>query len=274
MLNLRNTHKPEVEKPLKSPDSLVSAEAEKAKAQIPPQAREQTQEPAQPQAQEAPQPGSLDLRNAPESAHPVLTANLTAQQKSAKRLAESLEQQTQKKIDAIASEPYTPGVTPPPKNPEIRAKTMGGVTVMNRRTSPVLDFLLNKDYLFDFLELLKLNQTKVHPENKKSSLTKLSQKVFLQYIKAFKPENEKLQKVTQPMFYKWLCRNGLGTKEQITKYYVSRSKEIANVTKRKVMIKELIGGLGTNPALIKKLFSFPEFTAQLDKYFDNKLSQK
>jgi hypothetical protein len=68
----------------------------------------------------------------------------------------------------------------------------------------------------------------------------LSQKRFLDYVKQMKPVEERLQKSSQSAFYKWLCRNGFGTNEQITKYYKSRSKENASQLKRRVIIEELV----------------------------------
>jgi hypothetical protein len=127
----------------------------------------------------------------------------------------------------------------------------------------MFNFLLEETYHFDFLELLKLNQTKADKNNTKSKLTLLSQKNFLGMIKKFKPEDERVQKATQSTFYKWLCRNGLGTETQITKYYVSRSKEIANKVKRRVIIEELVDDLGERPELIKKLFTYPEFREEI-----------
>lgn len=135
----------------------------------------------------------------------------------------------------------------------------------------IFDFLLDEKYHLDFLELLKLNQTLSDPNNTKSKQTLLSQKKLLSMVKGFQPDNELLQQTPQSSFYKWLCRNGLGTKQQITNYYVSRSKEVANSLKRRVIIEELIDDLGNRPELIQKLFTFEEFKKQLKTFIEHEL---
>lgn len=135
----------------------------------------------------------------------------------------------------------------------------------------IFDFLLDEKYHLDFLELLKLNQTLSDPNNTNSKQTLLSQKKLLSMVKGFKPDNESLQQTPQSSFYKWLCRNGLGTKQQITNYYVSRSKEVANSLKRRVIIEELIDDLDSRPELIQKLFTFDEFKTQLKAFIKHEL---
>jgi len=195
----------------------------------------------------------LDLRNlsisperkkAREAAK--LRESLTEEQKSVKDLAEGLEDKANSDIAEIRS----------------RDKT-SNTSNLSRQDGAMFNFLLEETYHFDFLELLKLNQTKADKNNTKSKLTLLSQKNFLGMIKKFKPEDDRVQKATQSTFYKWLCRNGLGTEKQITKYYVSRSKEIANKVKRRVIIEELVDDLGERPELIKKLFTYPEFREEI-----------
>jgi hypothetical protein len=195
----------------------------------------------------------LDLRNlsiSPERKKAreasKLRESLTDEQKSVKDLAEGLEEKANSDIAEIRS----------------RDKT-SNTSNLSRQDGAMFNFLLEETYHFDFLELLKLNQTKADKNNTKSKLTLLSQKNFLGMIKKFKPEDERVQKATQSTFYKWLCRNGLGTETQITKYYVSRSKEIANKVKRRVIIEELVDDLGERPELIKKLFTYPEFREEI-----------
>jgi len=140
---------------------------------------------------------------------------------------------------------------------------------LDKVSGSVFDFLLEEKYHLDFLELLRLNQTIADPENKRSKKTMLSQKKFLELVKGFIPDNEKLQTSTQSSFYKWLARNGLGTREQIVKYYKSRSKEVANHEKRTIMMADMVEELGKSPDLIKKLFSYPEVQQQIRDIVNN-----
>ena len=139
---------------------------------------------------------------------------------------------------------------------------------LDKVSGSIFDFLLEPKYHMDFLELLRLNQTLSDPDNKTSKKTLLSQKRFLELVKGLSPNEMKLQESTQSSFYKWLSRNGLGTKEQITNYYKSRSKEVANQEKRSIMIEDMIEELGKNPALIKKLFSYPEVQREMRRILE------
>lgn len=165
---------------------------------------------------------------------------------SSKKLQEDLDKKLKDQTDDIRS----------------RNKTSDN-SKLDNKTGSIFDFLLTVKYNEDFMTLLKLNQELVDPDNKKSKTTRLSQKKFLEMVKSMRPSDEELQDTTQSTFYKWLCRNGLGTKEQITNYYRSRSKEVANSLKRRVIIDELINDLGDRPELIVKLFSYPEFRNQI-----------
>ncbi len=140
---------------------------------------------------------------------------------------------------------------------------------LDKVSGSVFDFLLEEKYHLDFLELLRLNQTIADPENKRSKKTMLSQKKFLELVKGFIPDNEKLQTSTQSSFYKWLARNGLGTREQIVKYYKSRSKEVANHEKRTIMMADMVEELGRSPELIEKLFSYPEVQQKIRDIINN-----
>lgn len=140
---------------------------------------------------------------------------------------------------------------------------------LDKVSGSVFDFLLEEKYHLDFLELLRLNQTLADPDNTRSKKTMLSQKKFLELVKGFIPGDERLQSSTQSSFYKWLARNGLGTREQIIKYYKSRSKEVANQEKRTIIMADMVTELGKSPELIKKLFSYPEVQQQIRDIIKN-----
>lgn len=195
----------------------------------------------------------LDLRKGqkkPVAGIPV--SKLSPEQAEAKRTADQLEDADRIQKQELRS----------------RNKTSTGDN-LDRKEGSVFDFLLMPQYHIDFLELLRLNQTLVNPENKHSKTTLLSQKKFLALVKNFRPNDTKLQETPQSSFYKWLCRNGLGTRDQITNYYVSRSKETANKLKRTVIIEELIADLEARPELVIQLFNIPEFQKQLRTFLTN-----
>lgn len=189
----------------------------------------------------------LDLRkNQKKPIAGIPASKLTPMQREAKEAADSLDKQDRLQRHELRT----------------RNKTSSGDN-LDRKEGSVFDFLLQVQYHIDFLELLRLNQTLVNPENPNSKATLLSQKKFLALVKNFRPNDAKLQDTPQSSFYKWLCRNGLGTRDQITNYYVSRSKETANKLKRTVIIEELIDDLETRPELVHRLFLIPEFKSQL-----------
>jgi len=157
---------------------------------------------------------------------------------------------------------------------EIRSRNKTSSTkILDKKESSIFDFLLTEQYQMDFLEMLKLNQTLANKDDENSKTTLLSQKKFLEMVKSMRKGSEELQGTTQSAFYKWLSRNGLGTREQITKYYKSRSKEIANHLKRRVIIEELISDLGSRPELVKDLFSQPEFRKQIIKLIQKEIKR-
>lgn len=189
----------------------------------------------------------LDLRkNQRKPVAGIPVSKLSPEQRDAKAIADDLKEKDRLQKQELRT----------------RNKTSSGDN-LDRKEGSVFDFLLQKEYHIDFLELLRLNQTLINPDNKKSKTTLLSQKKFLSLVKNFRPNDNKLQDTPQSAFYKWLCRNGLGTREQITNYYVSRSKETANKLKRTIIIEELIDDLENRPELVVRLFQIPEFHKQL-----------
>jgi hypothetical protein len=195
----------------------------------------------------------LDLRkNQRKPIAGIPASKLTPEQREAKATADALSEKDRLQKQELRT----------------RNKTSSGDN-LDRKEGSVFDFLLQQTYHIDFLELLRLNQTLVNPDNTKSKTTLLSQKKFLILVKNFRPDDTKLQETPQSSFYKWLCRNGLGTREQITNYYVSRSKETANKLKRTVIIEELIDDLENRPELIIRLFKIPEFQNQLTLLMPN-----
>lgn len=146
---------------------------------------------------------------------------------------------------------------------DVRSRSKTTYQKSVKKTGSIFDFLLTEDFIDFFLSNLQAYHTLADPSNKKSKTTLLSQKRFLDHVKSLRSDDEKLQKASQSSFYKWLCRNGFGTKEQITKYYKSRSKEVANQLKRRVIIEELVEDLNSRPELVDRLFE--------NKYFVNKI---
>lgn len=170
---------------------------------------------------------------------------LSDEQLENRKLAENLEEKTQQ------------------EELEVRGRNKSTYQPVVKEANSIFDFLLDEEFIDFFMSNLQAYHTPADPSNPKSKTTMLSQKRFLDHVKSLKPDDEKLQKASQSSFYKWLCRNGFGTKEQITNYYKSRSKEIANQLKRRVIIEELVDDLAERPDLVDKLFENNYFVIKI-----------
>jgi len=150
---------------------------------------------------------------------------------------------------------------------EVRTQTQtgGGVYPSSPKKESVFDFLTTEDFIDFFQKNLVAYHTPVDPNNPRSRTTLLSQKKFLENVKLAQPSNEELQRQSQSSFYKWLCRNGYGTKEQITNYYKSRAKEKAIQIKRDVQLADLVSQLKESPDLIDELFESEYFVSKIRK---------
>jgi hypothetical protein len=144
---------------------------------------------------------------------------------------------------------------------EVREKKSVIVSGKGYKTEK-LNFLLSDDIIEEWETLALLSKTKVEA-NKKATF--YSKRALLEEIIKRWGNQWDLNGVSETVLTKWMLKNGYSTKEQITNYYKSRSKERTNKIKRGVMIDELVSDLLNSEVQMSRLLENTFFKEGIKK---------